>query len=532
MPVAGADGGGHGQRRRARPGHLASRDGRDVQPEGAREIPTTRDPWAVLRQVPGVLVDDMNAGSGRRPRDRPPSSARARTRIRTATTSMASRSAREAYRRSTTTSIRSRVSRSTTGGSDPSFATPGVSVNLVTKRGTNQLLGSARGLYTGGAGWDYGIEAGGPVWKDHLWLWGASRNAFLGRTLSDQATGEPVDNQETLKHWNAKLNAQLSPSNTLTLSGTDFDRSTRDWAPVRMLSCPTTITNTFDQASVPARGLRRSCRRTLCVSLGFFREGQVGSPPLGVSRSRPTWTRRRSGATATRTGGSRIPASGRPERLGFLRHGRPGARAQVRVRLQHARARLGVELARRPARWLRNVRLRRGRDHAPRGSPIPRSNTYDVFLGDTIQAGNLTVNVGARFDYQQGKNLPSAVPANPVFPSFFRPSYTPATRDTPSPGAWSSRGWGRHMLLNDSRHSAARFVFPICQPAGQRFTVAINAFPDIAELHYPLGRRQWERSRRAGRSRRFRNRLLPRVDPDNPGSPYRSIRSRGASSRR
>ena len=26
-------------------------------------IPTTRDPWAVLRQVPGVLVNDMNVGS-------------------------------------------------------------------------------------------------------------------------------------------------------------------------------------------------------------------------------------------------------------------------------------------------------------------------------------------------------------------------------------------------------------------------------------------------------------------------------------
>ncbi len=35
-----------------------------------------------------------------------------------------------------------------TGGSDPSLTTPGVTLNLVTKRGTNQLLGSARALYT------------------------------------------------------------------------------------------------------------------------------------------------------------------------------------------------------------------------------------------------------------------------------------------------------------------------------------------------------------------------------------------------
>src|SRR4029453_3408214 len=31
-------------------------------------------------------------------------------------------------------------------------------------------------------------------------------------------------------------------------------------------------------------------------------------------------------------------------------------------------------------------------------------NLYDAYAGDTIQAGRLTVNVGARFDYQQGKN--------------------------------------------------------------------------------------------------------------------------------
>src|SRR5262249_21166443 len=44
------------------------------------------------------------------------------------------------------------------------------------------------------------------------------------------------------------------------------------------------------------------------------------------------------------------------------------------------------------------------------------NNYYDTYVGDTVQAGNLTVNVGARLDYQQGRNLPSAVSANPVFP--------------------------------------------------------------------------------------------------------------------
>jgi hypothetical protein len=34
-----------------------------------------------------------------------------------------------------------------TGGSDPALATPGVALNLVTRRGTNELKGSGRGYY-------------------------------------------------------------------------------------------------------------------------------------------------------------------------------------------------------------------------------------------------------------------------------------------------------------------------------------------------------------------------------------------------
>ena len=83
----------------------------------------------------------------------------------------------------------------TTGGSDLALASPGVALNLVTKRGTNELKGSARALYTGGAGWDYGVEAGGPLWKDRVWLWGAfAHNDYLGQPFlnhDERAPPEP-----------------------------------------------------------------------------------------------------------------------------------------------------------------------------------------------------------------------------------------------------------------------------------------------------------------------------------------------------
>ncbi len=85
-----------------------------------------------------------------------------------------------------------------TGGSDVTAQAPGVQLNLVTKRGTNDIHGSARiFLADGDLQWnnitqedidqgvsatggnrinevqDYGVEVGGPIVRDHVWLWGA-----------------------------------------------------------------------------------------------------------------------------------------------------------------------------------------------------------------------------------------------------------------------------------------------------------------------------------------------------------------------
>ncbi|HKI84441.1 MAG TPA: hypothetical protein VKA63_08895, partial [Candidatus Krumholzibacteria bacterium] len=41
----------------------------------------------------------------------------------------------------------------------------------------------------------------------------------------------------------------------------------------------------------------------------------------------------------------------------------------------------------------------------------------DALVQDTMTTGNLTLNVGLRYDKQGGKDLPTTVPANPVFPN-------------------------------------------------------------------------------------------------------------------
>ena len=72
--------------------------------------------------------------------------------------------------------------------------------------------------------WDYGLEAGGPLWKDRLWLWAAGAgNNIPGETffLPD---GEPFRPTTDLAQWNAKLNAQPVPANSLTLFYLHFDK--------------------------------------------------------------------------------------------------------------------------------------------------------------------------------------------------------------------------------------------------------------------------------------------------------------------
>ena len=126
----------------------------------------------------------------------------------------------------------------TTGGTDVSLATGGVTMNMVTKRGTNEWRASGRYLVTDG-GWqdspsidsgdlaagqtgvagntivdvvDYGAELGGPILKDALWIWGSYGVQEVDlRTF----TGDPDFTE--LESYAVKLNGQLGASNSLVV---------------------------------------------------------------------------------------------------------------------------------------------------------------------------------------------------------------------------------------------------------------------------------------------------------------------------
>ncbi|MEJ2085300.1 MAG: hypothetical protein P8Y44_06430, partial [Acidobacteriota bacterium] len=140
-----------------------------------------------------------------------------------------------------------------TGGSDVTREVPGVTINLVTKRGSNEFRGSARFMLTDQNGYfgalkqgnisipesdlgpgqtpedfsatqvqrvqDYGFEAGGPLWRDRLWAW-----ASWGNNDISQITPIGTTDRTILENTAIKLNAQFTASNSAVASFNNGDK--------------------------------------------------------------------------------------------------------------------------------------------------------------------------------------------------------------------------------------------------------------------------------------------------------------------
>jgi hypothetical protein len=451
-------------------------------------IPTTRDYWALLRQVPGVLIGDTNVGGDAflwQP----------------GFVGKGSDSSQNTFNLDGvgitdiwgTTPVQVDFDaiddiEVATGGSDPSLATPGVTLNLVTKRGTNQLVGSARTLYAGGTGWDYGVEAGGPLWKDRVWLWGAGgRKVFPGQTFVTP-TGDPVQSKENIDHWNAKLNAQPAAANALVLSYVNTVALNKGEGAGPFRSQPSTWNADLESAAYRLEDSQvLSARLFASLYFSYLSMCCTETPQGGVDKqadtfddvwqnSAPFYRTRRPQRQAGLT------ASGFFD-MGDLRHELKFGFGYRSIQISSMSTWPGDQLV--------------GSEYSDPNSAIPNNaaitraqhlrsegNYYNTYLGDTVQAGNLTVSVGARFDYQQARNLPSEVPANPVFPEvlpavrYAGDSGYPITwrQLQPRIGATYSVGSNRNTLL---RASYSRFANRLNSEIR-----SINAFPGPAYTWY------------------------------------------------
>jgi hypothetical protein len=196
--------------------------GANVAAADLNRVPTARDPWSLLSQAPGVLVDRVNVGgneSGQQS-DFIGTGSNGRDNVfavdGVVLTDMNAVGASAVY---FDFGAYEEV-QFTTSSTDVTVATSGVTINQVTKRGTNEWRGQVRYLRTDGKNQsspalpdgaridsvtEQGADVGGPLLKDHLWAW----TSYGESDIRNLAQGTLQLDRTKLRDSNSKLNFQL-----------------------------------------------------------------------------------------------------------------------------------------------------------------------------------------------------------------------------------------------------------------------------------------------------------------------------------
>jgi hypothetical protein len=468
------------------------RTGADVNLTELQRIPTGRDPWTVLQGTPGVLVDRVNVGgnqSGQQSAYTGPGSFGFQSVWSVdgvVITDMSATGSTPAYY-DFDSFEEMQIS---TGGSDSTIASGGVVLNIVTKRGTNEYRGSARYLqvpggtqsnttfkstdvpaaqqstFAGGSNKinkveDFGGEIGGPILKDHLWLWGSYGEQKVSvQTLPKIVPGNPAqstpngltDNTK-LPAWNAKLNAQLTASNYLTFVGMNSskEKQGRNAGPTR----PTETTWNQGQFGGKPTLLKAEDTQIFSPNLyltvlyshvygGFFLLPQSGTGPdvpPAFRDNTTTWHNSFVGQTIKRPQTQEKADASTFFNTGSVSHElKYGASYRVATAITSVAWQGGGFV-------LENglVGLPPGTNYlnlTRTGIPGTKTKYASGYAQDTLTAGNLTANVGLRYDHQGGDNIADSVPANPV-----RPDLLPAVSYGGGPIGFTWKTWSPRLGL-------------------------------------------------------------------------------------
>jgi hypothetical protein len=456
-------------------------------------VPTSRDPWALLRTVPGVMVDRVNiAGNetgqqsniqakGTRPADA------VWTMDGVVITDMAAIGASPTY----FNYDNFEEIQVSTAGQDIRQSTGGVGLNFVVKRGTNQFKGGFRGYFTNDSLEsgnvpdeltaigvtpatsdhnnqisDAGVELGGPILRDRAWAYGSYSDQDIRLV---RRSGGLID-RTRLKTWNIKGTWQATSKDTINVlwflgAKEKFGRSPGD---AGILFDDQTATWDQGGAYTPNRphGLlkiedNRVIRSNLFVSGRYAYYGTgFGLVPKG-------------GLDAQ---------AGRSQRLG---QSFGSTRQSLNIRPQHfvsgdATAFMNAAGASHEIKfgsgWRRadafNGTLYPGNmilaldnsatDQVARvyreGAGTNRTQYVNVYVGDRISFNRFTVDAGVRYDRQWGSALPSRTQANKAFPSLvpgieFGGYRAPFTWNNVSPRV------GLTYALDESRRTIVRASF-------------------------------------------------------------------------
>ena len=454
-------------------------NGAVVDQEQLKSIPTARDPWVILQTVPGVQMDRVNIG-GNESGQQSNYSARGSQADQNAwnidgvtITDMSALGGSPMYYDFDSFE----EMHASTGGSDVTAAAPGVQLNLVTKRGTNDIHGSAR-IFLAEGDWqwdnlpaeaeaqgvrggnrvdevqDYGVEVGGPLIKDRLWLWGA-----YGRNQVNLLNVNGNPDNTTLKDTNGKLNAQLFDSTALAGTFTDGNKikAGRGVSPLRP---PPASWNQDGPSRVWKGELSQVFSSSLFMTASYSHvDNQFSLLPQGGTDYNQLFIDPNGVFTGSYLAYTTVRPQEQVNANGsfFFSTGQMGHELKYGFTYRST----GVDST---SAWPGAGNYGDLADFNVPAAALTRQAVtsvglkyYSGYFSDTLTLGNMTINAGVRYDNQSGKLDAVTIPGNPVFGDLlptinFNGSQKPFTWDdvVPRIGLTYALGEDKKTLLRAS----------------------------------------------------------------------------------
>jgi hypothetical protein len=415
-------------------------------------IPSARDPWVILEQTPGMVMDRQNVGgnqSGQQSGFVAHGSDRNQMwNIDGATvTDMAAAASPGYFDFDSFEEIQI-----TTGGNDASQDSGGVSINFVTKSGGNTFRGSSRiyladkaqqsenitpALLAQGAGAgnplkavrEYGFELGGPIKKDKAWFWGGFSQSdvkvgVIGFLKPGATNATDADNLETdlttLKNINLKLTYQWAKKHksSFLYNLGDKARNARGAGPLSPIE--TTVRQTspgymafLDHQWIASDRLNMNLKATH-VDGGFLLD--FHSDELATVQPTFDIVTQMNGRSGTQTDNIRPTTEVRLDGNYFLPDLLGG---------DHA-TKFGLRYRSTPYQTITKTgggATARFRNGVPSEANITRDGhtsrglwEYSAYVNDSFRRGRVTVNLGLRFDFQDDEARAANIAANPILP--------------------------------------------------------------------------------------------------------------------
>jgi hypothetical protein len=421
-----------------------------------QSLPSARDPWVLLEQTPGVVMNQQNVGGNK-------SGQQSTFTVHgtqfgnsmwnvdgvTITDMAATGSASVYFDFDSFQEINF-----TTGGADASIQTGGVNLNFITRSGGNTARGSGRyfvsdnnyqsnnvtaELRAQGAGsgnplkniQDYGAEIGGPLVRNKAWFWGAYGRQeievgvinFLKPGATDPNNPDNLETDLTvLENYNLKFQVQPSQPHRFSFLYTFSDkiRNNRDAGPLRPPETtfrqrgPTPIYKGGHQWVANDRLLAESSIGY--VDGGFvldFHEDSLADVQRLLELTTTALARSNQSQTNVR------PQTEIKSDANYFASQLLGGDHTMKfgVRYRHTPFETGGHVG-----GFVTARVRNG---VPEDADLHRDNgtrtamsAWAAYFNDSFSRGRFTVNAGARVDYQRDEALPATIGANPIVPDF------------------------------------------------------------------------------------------------------------------